>query len=124
MEWGKPDMLYALAALIIPVLIHLLHLRRYKEVKFSNVSFLSEVKKEARASQRLKHLLVLLSRLIAVAALVLAFADPFITFSNKTGEHSNNIVSIYIDNSPSMEAVGENGNPVGIRVEGSACWLR
>ena len=110
MEWGKPDMLYALAALIIPVLIHLLHLRRYKEVKFSNVSFLSEVKKEARASQRLKHLLVLLSRLIAVAALVLAFADPFITFSNKTGEHSNNIVSIYIDNSPSMEAVGENGN--------------
>ena len=69
-----------------------------------------EVKKEARASQRLKHLLVLLSRVIAVAALVLAFADPFIPFSDKAGEHSNNIVSIYIDNSPSMEAVGENGN--------------
>ena len=39
MEWGKPDMLWALTALIIPVLIHLLQLSRYVEVKFSNVSF-------------------------------------------------------------------------------------
>ena len=49
MEWGKPDMLWALTALIIPVLIHLLQLRRYKEVKFSNVSFLESVNKEAKA---------------------------------------------------------------------------
>ena len=111
MEWGKPDILWALTALIIPILIHLLQLRRYKEVKFSNVSFLAEVNKEAKSHQRLKNLLILLVRLIAIGALVLAFADPFIPFdSNENGvDQSRNVISIYIDNSPSMQAIGENG---------------
>ncbi len=111
MEWVKPDMLWALTALIIPVLIHLLQLRRYKEVKFSNVSFLSEVNKEAKSHHRLKNLLVLLTRIIAIAALVLAFAEPFIPFTEgeNGGEQSSNIVNLYVDNSPSMQAIGENG---------------
>ena len=111
MEWGKPDMLWALTALIIPVLIHLLQLRRYKEVKFSNVSFLSEVNKEARSHQRLKSLLILLTRLLAFGSLVIAFADPFIPFNDDENEakQSRNIISLYIDNSPSMQAIGENG---------------
>lgn len=111
MEWGKPYMLWALTALLIPVFIHLLQLRRYKEVKFSNVSFLQEVNKEAKSHQRLKNLLVLLTRLIAVGALVLAFADPFIPFDESEGSsQSRNVVSLYIDNSPSMQAIGENGD--------------
>ena len=112
MEWGKPDMLWALTALIIPVLIHLLQLRRYVEVKFSNVSFLDEVNKEAKSHQRLKHLLILLTRLVAVGALVLAFADPFIPFGDDENSEqlAHNIVSLYVDNSPSMQAIGENGN--------------
>ena len=110
MEWGKPDMLWALTALIIPLLIHLLQLRRYKEVKFSNVSFLDSVNKEAKAQHRLKNLLVLLTRLIAVGAIVLAFADPFIPFSDSENDgFSGNVVCLYVDNSPSMEATGENG---------------
>ena len=112
MELGKPDMLWALTVLIIPVLIHLLQLRRYVEVKFSNVSFLNEVNKEAKSHQRLKHLLILLTRLIAIGALVLAFADPFIPFDQGENENqqARNVVSLYVDNSPSMQAVGENGN--------------
>jgi hypothetical protein len=111
MEWGKPEILWGLAALIIPVLIHLLHLRRYRKVAFSNVSFLAEVTKETRSRHRLKNLLILLTRLIAVGALVLAFADPFIPFDETEGTdaHSSNVVSIYVDNSPSMQASGENG---------------
>ena len=112
MEWGKPYMLWALTALIIPVLIHLLQLRRYVEVKFSNVSFLDEVDKEAKSHQRLKHLLILLTRLVAVGALVLAFADPFIPFGDDENSEqlAHNIISLYVDNSPSMQAIGENGN--------------
>ena len=112
MEWGKPDMLWALTAILIPVLIHLLKLRRYVEVKFSNVSFLDEVNKEAKSHQRLKHLLILLTRLVAVGALVLAFADPFIPFDDDENSEqlAHNIVSLYVDNSPSMQAIGENGN--------------
>ena len=86
MEWGKPDMLWALMALIIPLLIHLLQLRRYKEVKFSNVSFLDSVNKEAKAQHRIKNLLVLLTRLTAVGAIVLAFADPFIPLSDSEND--------------------------------------
>ena len=104
-------MLWALTALIIPVLIHLLQLRRYKEVKFSNVSFLEEVNKEAKSHQRLKNILILLTRLIAIGALILAFADPFIPFDESDSSiQSRNVVGIYIDNSPSMQAIGENGD--------------
>ena len=111
MEWGKPEILWGLIALIIPVLIHLLHLRRYKEVAFSNVAFLADVNKETKSRHRLKNLLVLLLRLIAIGFLVSAFADPFIPLNTdgSLNNHPTNTVGIYVDNSPSMLAHGEEG---------------
>jgi hypothetical protein len=111
MEWGKPEILWGLIALIIPVLIHLLHLRRYKEVAFSNVAFLADVHKETKSRHRLKNLLVLLMRLIAFGAIVCAFADPFIPLNTdgSANHYPTNTVGIYIDNSPSMLAHGEDG---------------
>jgi hypothetical protein len=111
MEWGKPEILWGLIALIIPVLIHLLHLRRYKEVAFSNVAFLADVHKETKSRHRLKNLLVLLLRLIAIGFLVSAFADPFIPLNTdgSLNNHPTNTVGIYVDNSPSMLAHGEEG---------------
>lgn len=58
---------------------------------------------------RLKHLLVLLSRLLALAFLVLAFARPFIPQSDKKTANTSGAVSIYIDNSFSMEGVSAQG---------------
>ena len=46
MEWVRPEILWGLFAVIIPILIHLLQLRRFRTVSFSNVSFLENVKKE------------------------------------------------------------------------------
>lgn len=110
MQWGNPEILWSLLALIIPILVHLLHFRRYKTVEFSNVSFLSDVEKETRSQQRLKNLLILLLRLVAVAAVVLAFADPIIPFdSSSESTKSSGIVNLYIDNSYSMQAEGELG---------------
>lgn len=111
MEWGKPEILWWLLALIIPILVHLLHFRRYKTVEFSNVSFLADVEKETRSQQRLKNLLILLLRLIAVAAVVLAFADPIIPFDTEASSTAkSNIVNLYVDNSYSMQAEGELGS--------------
>ncbi|MGB2229302.1 MAG: BatA domain-containing protein, partial [Flavobacteriales bacterium] len=47
--WGRPDILWGLLALAIPVALHLLQLRRFKRVAFSNVAFLRDVQKETRS---------------------------------------------------------------------------
>ena len=111
MEWVRPEILWGLAALIIPVLIHLLHLRRFRKVSFSNVSFLADIKKESRSKHRLRNLLILALRLIAIAAIVVAFADPYIPYSKNSKDASTigNAISIYVDTSPSIDAVGEEG---------------
>lgn len=76
---------------------------------FSNTAFLREIKETSQQSRRLKHLLVLLMRLLAVAFLVLAFAQPVIP----TGEQQvtgNRGVSIFVDNSFSMSSMGRDIN--------------
>ncbi len=103
MEFLYPSFLWALAAIAIPIIIHLFHFRRFKKVYFTNVRFLKEVKEETANRNRLKNLLVLLSRILAITALVFAFAQPFIPqdVAVKQGEK---IVSIFIDNSFSMSS--------------------
>ncbi|MEO0789231.1 MAG: BatA domain-containing protein, partial [Bacteroidota bacterium] len=95
--------LWALAALAIPVIIHLFYFRRFRKVYFSNVSFLKEVKEETSARSRLRNLLVLLMRLLAIACLVFAFAQPFIPAEQEVAR-GRKAVSIYVDNSFSMQA--------------------
>ena len=106
--WGRPDILWGLLALAIPVALHLLQLRRFKRVAFSNVAFLRDVQKETRSRHRLRNLLILLARLLAFGCLILAFADPMLTPKSKAGEAGRNAVSIYVDTSPSMMASGES----------------
>ena len=107
--WGRPDILWGLLALAIPIVLHLLQLRRYRRVAFSNVSFLKDVQKETQSRHRLRNLLILLSRLLAFAAIILAFADPMLAPDNGDTRSSRQAVSIYIDTSPSMMASGETG---------------
>ena len=104
-----PNYLFALSLLAIPVIIHLFNFRRYKKVLFTNVRFLNELKEETTRISRLKHLLILVSRLLAVAFIVLAFAQPFIPAGNAAVGDKGNAVSIYVDNSFSMDAVSNEG---------------
>ncbi|MFQ5448330.1 MAG: BatA domain-containing protein, partial [Saprospiraceae bacterium] len=107
MQFLYPNFLFALAALAIPIIIHLFYFRRFKKVYFTNVRFLKEVKEETSARQKLRNLLVLLMRCLAVALLVFAFAQPFIPQDAevKKGENS---VSIFVDNSFSMSALSQD----------------
>lgn len=109
MKFAYPEFLFALFAIAIPIIIHLFNFRKFKKIYFSNVSFLREVKKESQSKSKLKHLLILCSRILAITFLVLAFAQPFIPSAN-SATNVNNVVGIYIDNSFSMESVGENGS--------------
>lgn len=108
MNFVYPNFLWALLLLCIPIIIHLFNFRRYKTVYFSKVDLLTEVIEDSKSGNKLKHLLVLLSRLLAIAALVLAFAQPYL--ANNTAISTETISSIYIDNSFSMEAEGQDGN--------------
>lgn len=110
MKFAYPEFLYALFAIAIPIIIHLFNFRKYKKLYFSNVEFLKEVQQETQSKSKLKHLLILLSRILAITFLVFAFAQPFIPSSENDNSTQKNVIALYIDNSFSMESVGENGS--------------
>ena len=57
---------------MIPVIIHLVSFRRRRTVYFSNNALLKEVYKEKARVKRLRELIVLILRMLFIAALVLA----------------------------------------------------
>lgn len=109
MQFLYPAFLFALTALAIPIIIHLFNFRRFKRIPFTNVRFLREIKHQTQSQNRLKHLLILLMRLLAIAFLVFAFAQPIIPEDKDTVAESGNVVSVFIDNSFSMEGESEAG---------------
>ncbi|MBL7930713.1 MAG: BatA and WFA domain-containing protein [Bacteroidia bacterium] len=109
MIFAYPLFLWALVAISVPVAIHLFNFRRYKKVYFTNVKFLRELQQESKSRSRLKEILVLISRCLAIACLVLAFSQPFIPGDKQSKQASTNAVSIYIDNSFSMQNVNRQG---------------
>ncbi|ATP57205.1 hypothetical protein CPT03_12350 [Pedobacter ginsengisoli] len=110
MNFLYPGFLFALLAIAIPIVIHLFNFRKFKKVYFSNVQFLKEAKEQNSSREKLKNLLVLLCRVLAIVFLVLAFARPFISSGNKHNPGERNVISIYIDNSYSMETVNKEGS--------------
>ncbi len=107
MNFVYPGFLWALTLLAIPIIIHLFHFRRYRKVLFPNVRFLQNVQKETQSVKKVRNILVLLARLLAITFLVLAFAQPYIPTKNAT--KSSNVSALYIDNSFSMDLEGEEG---------------
>lgn len=109
MEFLYPGFFYGLFAIAIPIIIHLFNFRRFKRIDFTNVKFLEQVKQQTKKQSQVKHLLVLLTRILAIAALVTAFARPYIPLENNRVLKGKKMVSVYIDNSFSMEAISEKG---------------
>ncbi|MGM9478550.1 BatA domain-containing protein [Pedobacter sp. GSP4] len=110
MNFLYPGFLFALISVAIPVIIHLFNFRKFKKVYFSNVQLLKEVEQQNSSKEKLKNLLILLARIMALIFLVLAFAQPYIPDHHQKTTAVNNVVSIYIDNSYSMEAINKDGN--------------
>ncbi|WP_276348139.1 VWA domain-containing protein [Daejeonella sp. JGW-45] len=109
MRFLSPGFLFALLALAIPIIIHLFNFRKFKKVYFSNVRFLKSVQIQTSSRQHLKDRLILASRLLALSFLVFAFSRPYIPNSNDKNAYQSQVVSIFIDNSYSMEAVNKEG---------------
>ncbi|WP_081958660.1 BatA domain-containing protein [Algibacter lectus] len=93
--------------MLIPIIVHLFQLRKFEKVDFTNVAFLKEAKLQARKSSQIKKWLILCMRLLLLACLVLAFAQPFTAKTNAFKSKKETV--IYLDNSFSMQAKGNKG---------------
>ena len=107
MYFKNPELLYALFLLVIPVLVHLFQLRRFRTTKFTNVKFLKKAVLQTRKSSQLKKFLILCTRLLLLACIILAFAQPY--FPAAAGEVNEVETVIWLDNSHSMQARSKNG---------------
>lgn len=107
MYFKNPEILYFLLLLIVPILVHLFQLRRFKKEYFTNVRFLKELSIQTRKSSKIKKWLLLSTRLLLLTCVIIAFAQP--TFKAIEKENSTNEMYIILDNSFSMQAKGKKG---------------
>lgn len=111
MQFLNPFYLLGLVAASIPVIIHLLILRKNKIVEFSTLRFLNELQKTQIRRLRLKQILLLIFRTGLIIFIVLAFSRPVVRSKLPAlGSYSNISVVLIIDNSISMDVSDENGN--------------
>jgi hypothetical protein len=114
MQFKNPEILYFLALLIIPVLVHLFQLQKFVKTPFSNVAFLQKLVQETRKSSRIKKWLILCTRILLFIAILFAFSQPY--FSNKNTPKKQHTF-IYLDNSLSTNTKGEKGNLLQISAQ-------
>ena len=108
MKWVYPEFLFALLVLVIPILIHLFHFRKYKTIYFSSIAFVKSVEQQQKNPRKIKHLLILISRALAFTCLVIAFAQPYFPHSD-ANKKDIQLIGVYIDNSFSMSRIGGQG---------------
>jgi hypothetical protein len=109
MKFEHPLFFHFLWFLLIPIAIHLFSFRKHKVFYFSSIQFLKSIEQESKSTKKLKHILVLIARLLAFIALITAFAQPYIPLQKSTDISSKTVLCIYIDNSFSMEQMGTEG---------------
>ncbi|MFV5692634.1 BatA domain-containing protein [Flavobacterium sp. LT1R49] len=107
MHFKHPEILYFLFLLIVPILVHLFQLRRFKKEYFTNVRFLKALSIQTRKSSKIKKWLLLACRLLLLTCIIIAFSQPF--FDSKDSKNATNELYIILDNSFSMQAKGKKG---------------
>jgi len=105
----NPYFLLGLAAGILPILIHRLIQNKAIPRSFSAVRLLLRSQRMAARPQRLKHLLLLCLRVLAVMSLVFLMARPVLTQQGVLASGIRGAKVIILDNSLSMGYREENG---------------
>jgi len=123
MNWPaftNPWMLTGLAAVSLPVLIHFLTRARPRRIAFPPFKFLVEAGAGQQALHRLRTVALLAIRSLAVLALVLLFARPFLKPTGaEAGIAASKRVVLVLDASLSMRAV-QQGMPLFARAQAEA----
>ena len=103
MYFLQPLGLLLLGAALIPQLLHLFQRRRPPDVAFPAVRYLRQTEREALRTIRLRHVLLLLLRVAAVALVALAAARPVVP--RQGAGHQPTAVVLVLDHSLSSGAV-------------------
>ncbi|MBK1833607.1 BatA domain-containing protein [Roseibacillus ishigakijimensis] len=110
MSFLQPALLWGLLVVSLPIIIHLLNRRRHRTVKWAAMDFLLKATRESRGKKKLKHILILTCRALAIAALIFAIARPLLGGFLGFGASVDTVVLI-LDRSASMERKEADGQP-------------
>src|SRR5690606_35140918 len=122
MSFLYPQFLWAFLILAIPVIIHPFNFKRQKIVLFSDISLLKELNESRKSGVRLRDLILLILRLLAFSAVILAFAQPYFPSGKNQAAAGLNYVSVYIDNSLSTQSIGSNGTLLDEALTEISAW--
>lgn len=107
----SPLFLWFLAAASAPVIIHLINRRRHKTIQWAAMQFLLKASRELRGKKKLRHILILTCRTLALVTLALAAARPIASGILGWGGGAIDTVVLVLDRSASMEASTADGSP-------------
>ncbi len=104
-------MLFGLAAASVPLLIHLLSIRKLRTIEFSSLRFLKELQRSSLRRVKIKQWLLLALRTLMIIALVFAFARPALrgSFAGFVGGRAATAMVVLLDDSPSTATRNERG---------------
>lgn len=111
MTFLNPLVLIGLIAAAIPVILHLLNLRKLKTIDFSTLRFIKELQKTSIRKLKTQQILLLILRTLIIICCVLAFSRPTIKSSLPAlGSHAKTSIIVILDNSLSMDVSDAGGN--------------
>ena len=119
MTFLQPALLVALPLAALPVIIHLIHLYRRRQVKWAAMIFLLAAQRMNKGLSRLRQILILALRVLAVAAILFVVTRPLAGgWLGLTGGAPDTVL-ILLDRSASMEqqnlATGVSKRLAGLR---------
>ena len=104
MGFLQPLALFALPLIALPILIHLINQYRHRTIPWAAMMFLMSAKRMSKGMARLRHFLILLMRVLAVAALIFVVSRPLSGgWLGSIGMSKPDATLILLDRSASME---------------------
>src|SRR5437762_1323202 len=108
MTFLQPLLLAALPLVALPVIIHLINQRRYQTIRWAAMIFLLAASRMSRGYARLRQLLILLFRMVAIAGLVFTVSRPLAGgWLGRAAGGQPDTTIILLDRSPSMRQQGQ-----------------
>ncbi len=110
MEFLQPILLWGLPAVFLPLVIHLLNRLRYRQVDWAAMAFLLAATRRSTNNLRIRHWLLLASRMLIVLLIILALSRPLMR--GRLGALAGgapDTVLLLLDRSASMETQTQQG---------------
>jgi len=112
MQFIHPWFLFGLAAMAVPIIIHLVFKTKAKQILFPSIRFLQQVERQISRWRKIQELLILALRCLAIMLLMLALAGPvYKPAAADSGHSGGTAVVIVLDDSYSMNALN-NDKPI------------